>query len=56
MRRYIPSYLTRQGRGFYPGCFRFLLDVSVPLADNIISNEKYAQFGKSPTNMRIVVA
>ena len=32
---YILSYLTRYGRGFYPGFFRFLSDVSVLLADDI---------------------
>ena len=40
VRRYISSYLTRRGRGYYPGFFQFLSDVSVPLADDIISNEK----------------
>ena len=61
MRRYVPSYLTRRGRGFYPGFFRFLSDVSVPLADDKISNEKLVQFDqiflrKCSTEMRIVVA
>ena len=61
VRRYVPSYLTRCGRGFYQGCFRFLSDVSVLLADDIISNENHVQFGqiflrKSPTKVRIVVA
>ena len=54
-------YLTRHGSGFYPGCFRFLSDVSVLLADDIISNEIHVQFGqiflrKSPIKTRIVVA
>ena len=61
VRRYVTSYLTRRGRGFYPGCFRFLSDISVLLADDVISNENYVQFGqiflrKSPTKVRIVVA
>ena len=60
MRRFVASFLTRRGRGFYPGFFRFLSDVSVPLADDKISNEKLVQFGqiflrKSSTEMRIVV-
>ena len=54
----VQSYLTRCGRGFYPGCFRFLSDVSVLLADDIISNEKHVQFGriflrKSPTKCEL---
>ena len=44
VRRYVPSYLPRDGRGFNPGTqakfLRFLWDVSVPLAEDIISNEK----------------
>ena len=48
-------------QGVLPGFFRFLSDVSVPLADDKISNEKLVQFGqiflrKSFTKMRIVVA
>ena len=65
MRRYAPSYLTHHGRGFYPGAqaqsLRLLRDVSAPLADDKISNEKRLQFDLSfyenlQTKMRIVVA
>ena len=61
VRRYVSSYLTRGGRGFYPEFFRFLSDVSVPLADDKISNEKLVLFGqiflrKTSTKMRIIVS
>ena len=62
MRCNVPSYLTRRGRGFTQAQFRrFLWDVSAPLADDIISNEKHVQFDvicfrKSSAEMRIVVA
>ena len=46
VRRYVPSYLTRRGRGVYPGFFRCFSDVSVPLADDKISNDKLVQFGQ----------
>ena len=48
VRRYAPSYLTYHGRGFYPETqaqfLRLLWDVSAPLADDKISNEKYLLF------------
>ena len=65
MRRYVPSYLTRHGRGFHPGTraqfLLFLWDVSAPQADDIISNEKPLQFelifyANLEQKMRIVVA
>ena len=65
VRRYAPSYLTYHGRGFYPETqaqfLRLLWDVSAPLADDKISNEKHLLFDpiflrKSSTKMKIVVA
>ena len=56
------SYLPRHGRGFYPLFLAqflwYLWVVSVPQADNIISNEKYLlTFLPIPsTKMRIVLA